>query len=352
MKLNDRSSLLQLVAPLALVVGAGLISLGVSAAIEIYFLTAIVMTAIVVSISVFVGNSGVISFGQISFVAIGAFSSGVLTIPAESKRGVLPTLFPILRDHTMGNVPSLLLATALGGVFALVLGMPLMRLNGLAAGIATFAVLMIVHNLFREWDKIGPGAMTLSLIPESTGVLQATVGTCVVIVVAWVYRRSRPGRMVCASREDARAAAAAGINVHRQRLFAFTLSGALAGLSGGLYVHMLGSITADQVFLDLTFLTLAMLVFGGAASLWGAVVGALAVSGLSSFLSQSEDSVNLGFRFHLPQGGRLVILGVVMAAVLILKPSGITGGREFSLDGAAALARRLARSSISRGGTQ
>ncbi len=113
--------------------------------------------AIVVAIYVFVGNSGVLSFGQISFVAVGAFAAGVMTVPLESKVGVLPDLFPMLRDHTIGNVPSLLLAAAVGGVFALLVGMPLMRLSGLAAGIATFAVLEITHNLLREWTKIGPG---------------------------------------------------------------------------------------------------------------------------------------------------------------------------------------------------
>ncbi len=92
------------------------------------------------------------------------------------------------------------------------------------------------------------------------------------------YQRSRLGRMLRASREDAAAAEAVGVNVHRQRLWAFTLSGALAGFAGGLYVHMLGSITTDSVYLELTFLTLAMLVFGGATSLWGAVLGALVVS--------------------------------------------------------------------------
>ena len=64
--------------------------------------------------------------------------------------------------------------------------------------------------------------------------------------------------------------------MHRQRLWAFTLSGALGGFAGGLHVHMLGSITTEQVYLELTFMTLAMLVVGGAPSLWGAVVGALA----------------------------------------------------------------------------
>ncbi len=329
--MSRRLSAIEVLGPMLLVVIAGLLSTQVSRSNEVYFLSALVSVAMVVSVYVFVGNSGVLSFGQISFVAVGAFASGVMTIPVESKTGVLPELFPILRDHTLGNVPSLLLAALVGAVLALIVGLPLMRLSGLAAGIATFAVLEITHNLLREWNKIGPGATTLSLVPESTDALQAVIGVLIVIAIAFAYQRSRLGRMLRASREDAAAAEAVGVNVHRQRLWAFTLSGALAGFAGGLYVHMLGSLTADSVYLELTFLTLAMLVVGGATSLWGAVLGALAVSALDSFLSQAEQGVNVGFTFDLPQGTRLIILGVVMATMLILRPSGITGGREFSL---------------------
>ena len=215
-----------------LVVAVGLFSTTVSPSNEVYFLNALVSVAIVVAIYVFIGNSGVLSFGQISFVAVGAFASGVMTVPLESKKGVLTTLFPLLRDHTIGNVPSLVLAAALGGLFAFVVGLPLMRLNGLAAGIATFAVLEITHNVLQQWTKIGPGATTLSLVPESTGPLQGTLGAIVVIVVAFVYQRSRFGRQLRASREDAAAAAGVGVGVHFQRLVAFTLSGALAGSRG------------------------------------------------------------------------------------------------------------------------
>ncbi len=321
----------QLAVPAALVALVGVGSSLVSSANEIHFLNALVAVAIVVSIYVFVGNSGVLSFGQISFVAVGAFAAGVLTVPLESKTGVLPDLFPLLRDHTLGSVPSLVLAAAVGGVLALAVGMPLMRLSGLAAGIATFAVLEIVHNLLREWTSIGPGATTLSLVPETTGPLQATIGALLVICVAFGYQRSRLGRMLRASREDPAVAQAVGISVHRQRLWAFTLSGALAGFAGGLYVHMLGSITTEQVYLELTFITLAMLVVGGATSLWGAVVGALAVSGLDSLLGNAEDGIDVGFHIDLPTGSRLVVVGALMALVLILRPSGITGGREVSL---------------------
>jgi branched-chain amino acid transport system permease protein len=324
-------ALMQLLAPAALVVGVGAISTTVSRANEIYFLNAIVSVAIVVAIYVFVGNSGVLSFGQISFVAVGAFTAGVMTVPLESKRGVLPELLPVLRDHTVGNVPSLVLAAAAGGVFAFVVGLPLMRLSGLAAGIATFAVLEITHNVLREWTRIGPGATTLSLVPETTGPLQATLGALVVIGAAFAYQRSRLGRQLRASREDPAAARGVGVDVHRQRLAAFTLSGALAGLAGGLLVHLLGSITTEQAYLELTFLTLAMLVVGGLTSLLGAVVGALAVSGLDSFLSQAEQGVHVGVRLDLPNGTRLVILATVMALVLVLRPSGLTGGRELTL---------------------
>jgi branched-chain amino acid transport system permease protein len=321
----------QFLAPALLVVAVGVGATLVSRSNEIYFLNALVSVAIVVAIYVFIGNSGVLSFGQMSFVAVGAFAAGILTIPLESKTGVLPELFPLLRDHTIGNVASLVLGAAAGGVFALIVGLPLMRLSGLAAGIATFAVLEVTHNILREWTKIGPGATTLSLVPETTDAVQATVGALVVVAAALVYQRSRLGRRLRASREDPAAARGVGVNVHRERLWAFTVSGALAGFAGALLVHLLGSITTEQVYLELTFLTLAMLVVGGLTSLWGAVLGAVAVSALDSFLIEAEQGVDVGLSLDLPQGTRLIFLGAIMALVLIVRPSGLTGGREFRL---------------------
>jgi branched-chain amino acid transport system permease protein len=282
----------------------------------------------VVALYVFVGNSGVISFGQVSFVAVGAFAAGVMTVPAEQKVNILQPLFSLLREHSIDNASSLALAAALGGTFALVAGLPLMRLSGLAAGIATFALLGITHNVIQRWPKIGPGATTLSLVPETTDLLQATAGAVAVVTIAFTYQRSRAGRQLRAAREDPAAAQAAGIDIHRQRLWAFTLSGALSGFAGGLYVHLLGNIQVDQVYLELTFLTLAMLVVGGVSSLWGAVVGALVISGLDSFLSDAENG-QVGF--SIPAGSRLVVVGAFMALVLVFLPGGLTGGREFSL---------------------
>jgi len=334
------SSLVQLAGPCALVALVGGVGSFTSIATAIYFETAIVSVAIVVALYVFVGNSGVLSFGQISFVAVGAYVAGIMTVPVGTKVGELPTAFPLLRDHSVGNATSFVLATAIGAVYALVAGVVLMRLSGLAAGIATLAVLEITNNVLTEWTRIGPGAGTLSSITETTGLLQASVGAIVVIAIAFAYQHTRYGRQLRATREDPAAAQAVGISVHRQRLWAFTLSGALSGFAGALYVHQIGTLTANQLYLEQTLLSLAMLVVGGAASLWGAVLGALAISGLDSFLGQAESGINVGFHLDLPTGTRLVAVGAIMAATLVLRPSGLTGGREFSLRWVVTLWRR------------
>jgi branched-chain amino acid transport system permease protein len=314
-----------------LVALAALVGTLVSTSTETYVINALVNVAIVVALYVFIGNSGVLSFGHISFVAVGAWAAGVLSMPVQEKPAIMPDLFGLLGDHTIGNVWSLALAAAVGATYALVVGLPLMRLSGLAAGIATFGVLEITHNVLRYWEKIGPGLNTFSAVPETTGLREAALGAGLAVVVAFAYRRMRFGRLLSATREDSAAARAVGVSVYRQRLVAFVLSGAIAGFAGGLLVHML-PVNTESVYLDLTFITLAMLVIGGATSLWGAVVGALAVSAVDSFLAEAENGIHLfGRSVDLPAGTRIVVVGALMALVLILRPTGLTGGREFSV---------------------
>src|SRR5439155_1413334 len=94
--------------------------------------------------------------------------------------------FSIIRDQTVGNAGSLVLAAAVGGLYALLVGIPLIRLSGLAAGIATFAVREITQNIVRNWEKIGPGPLTLSTVPETTDLWQATLGTRMVVVAEFM----------------------------------------------------------------------------------------------------------------------------------------------------------------------
>ena len=323
----------EVVGPSLLVILVGILGSLTSGSLEFQLRSVLVTATIVVALHVFVGNSGVISFGHVSFVVLGAFAAGLATVPPDVKERsrAFSELYGFLADLELGNVESLILAAVLGGVFAFLVGVPIMRLSGLQAGIATFAVIIITNNVFRNWDRIGPAARALGPIPETTGFLQATTGLVLAIVVAYAYQRTRQARMLRAAREDPAAAQSSGVNIYRQRLLAFTLSGAMAGFSGGLLAHLLGSVTTEVVFLDLTFITLAMLVVGGIGSLWGAVIGALSIAGLNSFLAEAEREVAvLGLDIDLPNGTRLLVLGVIMATVLLFRPSGITGGRELA----------------------
>jgi branched-chain amino acid transport system permease protein len=321
----------ELLVPAVLVVATALLGLEVSSYLQAYFLDTLVKVSIVVALYLFIGNSGVLSFGQISFVALGAWTAGVLTVPEEQKRITMPGLAHFLLTTNVGNVVSLVLAGVVGAVAAFVVGLPLMRLSGLAAGIATFGVLEITNNVLTYEQRIGPGLNAFSSVPSTTGIWQAAIAALVCVAVAFLYQLTRFGRMLRATREDPAAAAASGISIYRQRLVAFTLSGALAGFAGGVYVH-LQPLQAGGLSLDLTFITLAMLVVGGSGSLLGAVVGALVLNGLFSFFSAATNTVDVfGWNLTVPSGTAELVLGSLMAFVLVVRPSGLTGGRELSL---------------------
>ena len=107
-------SAIQLGGPVLLVVLAALLGSFASTATEIYFVSALVSVTIVVALYVFVGNSGVVSFGHISFVAVGAWAAGVLSVPSPRSRRSCRTCSRSCADHTVGNIPSLLIAAGRG----------------------------------------------------------------------------------------------------------------------------------------------------------------------------------------------------------------------------------------------
>jgi branched-chain amino acid transport system permease protein len=176
----------ELAAPVALLVAVAVLGHFMTQARQLEFENALVKAAIVIALYVFIGNSGVVSFGQVSFVAVGAYLSGLLTLEVTQKQFVLPSLVPLIRDHHIGTPFSLVVAAAAGGIYAFLVGLPLMRLSGLPAGIATFAVLGITYNVLRYWEKIGPAAQAIPLVPES-GIWTLLVGAVITAVVAFAY---------------------------------------------------------------------------------------------------------------------------------------------------------------------
>lgn len=320
----------ELLGPLGLVGIVALVGTQLSTADQTDAINILVVATIVIGLYVFIGNSGVISFGQISFVAVGAFAAGIYTTPVGTRHTTMPGLFGILATPKLTNVESLLLAAGLGAVFALVVGLALMRLSGLAAGIATFAVLEITYNILANWEKIGPGPTTLASVPVTTGIGQAALGCACAVLIAFAHQRTRSCRLLRASRADPLAARGIGVSIFRHRLVAFVISGAICGFAGALYVHELGSITVTEVYLGLTFSTLTMLVVGGSQSLWGATLGGTLLGVLFSFLSNAENGTTVfGISFTLPNGLNTIIFAALFVGALMLAPRGLARNREF-----------------------
>ena len=299
---------------------------------EITMQYALVNLVIVVALQMFIGTSGVLSFGHVAFVALGAWTVGLLTVDPELKHSTLPNLFPFLYDISAPWVPAIFIGGIVGGLLALVVSPALMRLNGLQAGIATFALLGLVNQVLTYWSSIGPeSGQSMVGIPSVLNVWVTMLFAMGAIVVAWLFQRTKSARLLRAAREDGTAAAASGINVVTQRIIAFTASGVVAGVAGGLFALTNRVVQASQLSIDLTFITLAMLVLGGMLSLSGAVVGTLLFALLDLFLAKLQSGITLGsLTLQVPQGTRLIVLGLVLVLMLIFRSSGLTGGREFA----------------------
>jgi branched-chain amino acid transport system permease protein len=302
--------------------------MGDSVQVQLQF--ALVNLIIVVALQMFIGTTGVLSFGHIAFVAVGAWTVGLLTIEPDLKRSLLSDMFPFLFDLQAPWLVAVFIGGLVGGLLALIVSPFLMRLNGLQAGIATFALLGVVTQVLTYWSSIGPrSGQSMVGIPDVLNLQTTMFFALGAIVIAWLFQRTRPARLLRAAREDGIAAAASGINVVSQRIIAFTISGIVAGVAGGLFALTNRVLQAQQLGIELTFITLAMLVLGGMLSLSGAVIGALVFSVIDVGLVQLQAGVDIGsFVVSIPQGVRPIILGLILVGFLIFRPSGLTGGRE------------------------
>ena len=291
---------------------------------------ALIRVVLVVGLYIFIGNSGVLAFGHITFTMVGAYATAWLTLSTFKKSFAL-ALPAFLAETQYPVFPSAVAASLLAAVVALVIGIPIMRLSGIAASIATLAVLGMFHTFYSNWGPWTMGAATLPGIPLYVDMWVALAWVVFALFVACAYQRSRYGLALRASREDDFGARAAGIDVPRQRLIAFVLSAFFMGLGGVLQAHFLGSIAVKSFWLGLTFLSLAMLIVGGQRSLTGAVVGATLISAMIEVLRLMEGGVPVGdTTFSLPPGSQELSIALVMLLVLIFRPSGITGGRELT----------------------
>jgi branched-chain amino acid transport system permease protein len=295
----------------------------------------LLLLLVVLGLQIFSGNSGVLSFGHVVFVAVGAYSSALLTIPTAIKEFTYLTMPSWLTYWIFPAELSPLEATLVGGgfaaLFALIISPAIVRLAGVQAGIATLALLVIVNVFIVQTSSITRGTSTQIGVPTTTTLLSVTVWVLIFIALAFLFQQSRFGLRLRASRENERAAKSVGVQVPRERGIAWVLSAFVCGVAGALYAHYFVTFSYLDFYFntngfDQVLLPIAMLVVGGMTSVTGAVVGCYLVTVVFEIFRRWEVNEFLGV--NPPSGTTNLVLALVLLVTLLLRPRGITGGKD------------------------
>jgi branched-chain amino acid transport system permease protein len=243
------------------------------------------------------GFTGYVSFGQVSFFGVGAYIAAIATL-----NGGLPWV---------AAVP----VAVLGAVaLALLLGMIMLRLNGIFFALGMFGlarILQIIASALRVTG--GPMGTSVDTVdsPNTSAVVMVLVVAAVTIGV-YAMLRTRLGLRLLAVRDDGLAAKAAGVNVAAIRVIGFCISAAIAATGGALYVWNIGYLDPSSAFAGTIELQTVLIVMsGGIATLWGPLVGGILISLLSTFLWA---------KFPMEQQ---IILGGLTILIAVAMPGGL-----------------------------
>jgi len=243
------------------------------------------------------GFTGYASFGNVAFFGLGAYTTGILM-----TKVALP--LPV----------ALAGATVVPMLFAAAIGLPILRLKGHYFAIATLGVAETVREVVYNVELTGAGTglvMPIARTPALFFYLMLAILVAVTLVNGWLAR-SRFGYGLVAIREDEDAAAAMGIDTARYKTIAFAISGAFAGITGGVFAYWITFIDPDAVFrVIITIQMIIMAVFGGAGTVVGPLLGALVLASVSEVLS--TQLVALAELFN----------GLIVILVVLFMPKGL-----------------------------
>jgi len=289
--------------------------------------------ALVVSLNLTNGFCGVFSLGHAGFMAVGAYVSAILSLPVAKKAAVLPDLPAWLGSFELSFLPSLVIGGVAAALCALVIGYPVLRLRGHYLAVATLGFLVIVQVVITQLQEYTRGARGINGLVQYTDVWWVWIFACLTVFVVWRIVNSAYGRGMLAVREDDLAAEAMGVDLTKHKLIAFCTGAFFAGVGGSLWGHLITVVTPLSFSYDRTFLLVVMSVVGGMKSITGGVVGAAVMTVVPEMLRNLEVGVTVaGLSVPPLYGLSQIVLAVAMIIVLILRPKGLIGPREFTWD--------------------
>ncbi|MCR5776321.1 MAG: branched-chain amino acid ABC transporter permease [Lachnospiraceae bacterium] len=303
-----------------------------------------------VSMNLIIGFTGQFSLGTAGFMCIGAYITGILTIPVEMRDQIyyLYGMADWLHDIRMPVVFALIITTLICGAVAYLVGWPVLRLKSDYLAIATLGFSEIIRAIFG-WDGLGKitnASYGVSNIPAFKNIFECVIICAVCIAIMTLLIRSSYGRAFKGIRDDEIASEAMGVNLFKTKQLSFVVSSAFAGVAGGLLAVYMRSAVTSTFTVALTYNILLMVVLGGIGSVSGSVIGAFIVTGSQEWLRflDKEYVFSDVFTFlrgtafgaaKLPllrNGFRMVIFSILLMVVVLFWNHGITCSKEVTWD--------------------
>jgi branched-chain amino acid transport system permease protein len=276
-----------------------------------------------VSLNMATGYLGQLPLGHAGFMALGAYTSALIMKSAAAAKGLESALGA---SYAAYFFPAALVAGGLAAaLFALLIGMPALRLRGDYLAILTLGFGEIIRVVLLNIDnvlgfKLTNGAAGLQKIPTTTTFLFTFIFVGITCFVIHTMMKSRHGRAILSIRENEIAAESCGISTTYYKTLGFVVSAFFAGIAGGLYAGNVGILNPSSFGFMKSIEILVMVVLGGMGSMLGSVLSASVLTALPELLRSFAEN-------------RMVVYSLVLVIVMIFKPTGLMGTYDFSLNG-------------------
>ncbi|WP_448516877.1 branched-chain amino acid ABC transporter permease [Pseudothermotoga sp.] len=288
-----------------------------------------------VSLNLINGITGIFSLGHAGFIAIGAYTSVLLTLPIEQKEMsylIKPLIYPFNRIE-LPFLPAVLIAGLVSAGFGYLVAAPSLRLIGDYLAIATLGLGETIRVIANNAWSITNGALGLKGIPPYTNLYWSWGWALITVVAVASLVSSSYGRALKAIREDSIAAKAMGINVFSHQVMSFVVGSFFAGVGGALWAHLITTIDPKSFTFTKTFEILIMVVLGGLGSISGSIIGAAIYTVGLEFLRVLESPFKVWFiNYPGVPGMRMVVLSVLLIVLMLFWQRGIMGRNELSWD--------------------
>lgn len=286
-----------------------------------YWLTIIIMAFSIIiatlGIQILTGYTGQLSSGHCAFIAVGAYTSAILTYSVH-----------------MSFWLALPLAVLVSGIVGIIVGLTSIRLRGFYLIISTIAAQIIILYIIVHWSSLTGGSFGMSAPAPSIGDFSfnrpasyfyiALAALIVATFVTYNIVRTNVGRAFIAIRDNELSAECIGINITLHKLLAFFIGCALAGLGGVIAAHARGVITPDSFSLMESFNYLGYIIVGGIGTITGVFFGVIFFTILSQGLAQLLTALASVFpsALNMLSPLMLIILGVMIALIITFQPRG------------------------------